>query len=148
MCKYYGLKLPRRYRRRARKDYLTFAKSRKHSKMQIHAAIKKQLSYVRRDMGYLEDYLSRNLVPDTRNILMLVTIYKVYEQQEYMYQNRVHSVPERIVSLIQPWVRPIVRGKVKAPVEFGAKLEVSIDEEGYGRLEKVSFAAYNESSKG
>lgn len=77
-------------------------------------------------------------MPDTRDIPMLVTIYKVYEQQEYMYQNRVHSVPERIVSLSQPWVRPIVRGKVKAPVEFGAKLEVSIDEEGYGRLEKVS----------
>lgn len=38
-----------------------------------------------------------------------------------------------------------MRGKVKAPVEFGAKLDVSIDEEGYGRLEKVSFDAYNES---
>lgn len=47
----------------------------------------------------------------TRDISMLVTIYKVYEQQEYMYQDRVHSVPERIVSLSQPWVRPIVRGK-------------------------------------
>lgn len=146
MCKYYGLKLPRRYCQRARKDYLAFAKSRKHSQKQIRAAIKKQLSYVRRDIGYLEGYLSRNLVPDTRDIQMLVTIYKVYEQQEYMYQNRVHSVPERIVSLSQPWVRPIVRGKVKAPVEFGAKLEISIDEEGYGRLEKVSFDAYNESS--
>ena len=37
-------------------------------------------------------------------------------------------------------------GKSKAPEEFGAKLEVSIDEEGNGRLEKVSFDAYNESS--
>lgn len=140
------MKLPRRYRQRARKDYLAFSKSRKHSQRQIYAAIKKQLSYIRRDIGYLEGYLSRNLVPDTRDIPMLVTIYKVYEQQKYMYQNRVHSVPERIVSLSQPWVRPIVRGKVKVPVEFGAKLEVSIDEEGYGRLEKVSFDAYNESS--
>ena len=50
-------------------------------------------------MGYLEDYLSQNLMPDTRDILMLLTIYKVYEQQECMYQDRVHSVPERIVSL-------------------------------------------------
>ena len=38
-----------------------------------------------------------------------------------------------------------ISGKVKAPVEFGAKLDVSIDSEGYGRLEKVSFDAYNES---
>lgn len=69
---------------------------------------------------------------------------RVYEQQKYMYQNRVHLVSERIMSLSQPWVRPIVRGKVKVPVEYGAKLEVSIEEEGDGRLEKVSFDAYNE----
>lgn len=39
---------------------------------------------------------------------------------------------------------PIVRGKARAPVEFGPKIDVSIDSEGYGRIEKVSFAPYNE----
>ena len=145
MCKAYGMQLPRRYRRRARKEYLAFAKSRKHTKKQIRAAIRKQLSYVRRDIGYLEGYFSQGCAPDTRDIPIIVTILKLYEQQEYMYKNKVHSVPDRIVSISQPWIRPIVRGKVKAPVEFGAKLDVSIDGEGYGRLEKVSFDAYNES---
>ena len=51
-----------------------------------------------------------------------MTIYKLYEQQQYMYQNKVHSVENRIVSISQPWIRPIVRGKTKAPVEFGQKL--------------------------
>ena len=51
----------------------------------------------------------------------------------------------RIVSISQPWLRPIVRGKVKAPVEFGAKFDLSPNNEGYGRIEKISFAAYNES---
>ena len=41
--------------------------------------------------------------------------------------------------------RSIARGKVKAPVEFGAKFDFSFDSEGYGRIEKISFAAYNES---
>jgi len=109
MCKSYGLPLPRRYRRRARKDYLAFAKSRKHTKKQIRTAIKKQLTYVRRDIGYLEDYSSRNLVPDTKDIPLILTIHKVYEQQEYMYKNKVHSVPDRIVSIRQLWIRPIVR---------------------------------------
>lgn len=145
MCKSYGLQLPRRYRRRARKDYLAFAKSRKHSKKQIRTAIRKQLSYVRRDIGYLEGYFGQGCVPDARDIPVILTILKLHEQQEYMYKSKVHSVPDRIVSISQPWVRPIVRGKVKAPVEFGAKLDVSIDSEGYGRLEKVSFDAYNES---
>ncbi len=72
-------------------------------------------------------------------------IREVFEQQEYMYQNKVHKVENRIVSLDQPYIRPIVRGKAKAPVEFGAKLDMSIDEKGIARLEKLSFAAYNES---
>ena len=63
-----------------------------------------------------------------------------------MYDNKVHSVEHRIVSISQPWRRPIVRGKVKAPVEFGAKFDLSLDSEGYGRIEKISFEAYNESS--
>lgn len=62
-----------------------------------------------------------------------------------MYDNRVHSVPDRIVSISQPYIRPIVRGKAKAPVEFGAKLDLSIDEKGIARLERLSFDAYNES---
>ena len=41
-------------------------------------------------------------------------------------------------------MRPIVRGKVQAPVEFGAKLGISIAG-GYVRLEHQSFDAYNES---
>lgn len=63
-----------------------------------------------------------------------------------MYDNKVHKVENRIVSISQPWIRPIVRGKVKAPVEFGAKLDLSIDAEGYARIENISFDAYNEST--
>ncbi len=33
----------------------------------------------------------------------------------------------------------------QATVEFGAKFDLSLDSEGYGRIEKISFAAYNES---
>ena len=37
-----------------------------------------------------------------------------------------------------------MRGKAKAPVEFGAKYDVSIDEKGHARLEKLTFDPYNE----
>ena len=60
-----------------------------------------------------------------------------------MYDNRTHSVPDRIVSVSQPFVRPIVRGKVGKPVEFGAKLDISVVD-GWTRLECCSFDAYNE----
>ena len=84
--------------------------------------------------------------PEQGEIPLLLTIFKLYEQQQYMYENKIHSVENRIVSISQPWIRPIVRGKLNAPVEFGAKLDISIDSDGYARIEKLSFDAYNESA--
>ena len=45
----------------------------------------------------------------------------------------------------RPFIRPIVRGKAGKPVEFGAKLDISVSD-GWTRLEVLSFEAYNESS--
>lgn len=145
-CKSYGLPLPRRYRRRARKDYLAFAKSKKHSAKKIRKALRKQLGYVARDIGYLEKFMGDGYAMIDKEISLYLTIITLYEQQKYMYDNKVHSVEHRIVSISQPWLRPIVRGKAKTPVEFGAKFDLSLDSEGYGRIEKISFEAYNESA--
>lgn len=145
-CKSYSLPLPRRYRKRARKDYLAFAKSKKHSAKKIRKALRKQLGYVARDIGYLEKFMSDGYAMIDKEISLYLIIITLYEQQKYMYDNKVHSVEHRIVSISQPWLRPIVRGKVKAPVEFGAKFDLSLDSEGYGRIEKISFEAYNEST--
>ena len=144
-CKAYGLTLPRRYARKARKDYLAYAKCRKHTGKQTRKAIKKQLSYVRRDLEYLDRFMSEGYAPVRKEMPLLLTIMELYRQQQYMYAHKVHSVPDRIVSIHQPWIRPIVRGKAKAATEFGAKLDVSIDERGYARIEHISFSAYNES---
>lgn len=62
-----------------------------------------------------------------------------------MYDNKAHYVAEKIVSISQPYIRPIVRGKVASHVEFGAKMDISLDEKGLARIEKMSFDAYNES---
>ena len=143
--KSYGLILPRRYSKRARKDFLTFAKCKKHTAKKIRKALRQQLSYVKRDIGYLDEFMADGYAPEQGEIPLLLTIFKLYEQQQYMYDNKIHSVENRIVSISQPWIRPIVRGKSNAPVEFGAKLDISIDSEGYARIEKISFDAYNES---
>jgi len=144
--KSYGLKKPRTYRREARKNYLSLAKCKKRSSKKIRKTIRKQLGYVRRDLSYLEQYMSDGYAPTSKDIKLLMTIMKLYEQQEYMYTNKTHSVENRIVSIERSYLRPIVRGKAKAPVEFGAKFDLSIDTEGYGRIEKISFDAYNEST--
>lgn len=61
-----------------------------------------------------------------------------------MFDNKAHSIEHRIVSIHHSYIRPIVRGKAKAPVGFGAKYDVSIDEKGHARLEKIQFKPYNE----
>jgi IS5 family transposase len=144
--KSHGLELPRRYSKKARKDYLAFAKCKKRTKKKIRKALRQQLSYIKRDLGYLDAFMTDGYAPNQNEISLLVTIFKLYEQQKYMYDHKVHSVANRIVSISQPWIRPIVRGKLNAPVEFGPKLDVSIDSNGYARIEKTSFEAYNEST--
>jgi len=62
-----------------------------------------------------------------------------------MYKAGNHQVEDRIVSLHQPWVRPIVRGKTAVPTEFGAKVAVSLYN-GYAKVEYLNWDAYNEST--
>ena len=137
-------KKPRTYRKCARKDYLKYAKCRKHTAKMTRKAVGKQLSYLRRDLQFIDDKLSVGKALNAQQMERLRTIRTIYEQQKYMYDTRTHSVPNRIVSVSQPFVRPIVRGKAGHPVEFGAKLDISVVD-GWTRLEYYSFDAYNES---
>ena len=98
-CKCYSLKLPRRYHKRARKEYLAFAKSKKHTSKKIRSALRKQLAYVKRDLRYLEQFMSEGYAMTGKDINLYLTIIRLYEQQQYMYDNRVHSVEHRIVSV-------------------------------------------------
>ena len=143
----YNYYRPRMYREKARKDYLALAKCRKRSAKKIRKAIRKQLQYIRRDLGYLTNLIENNGVALSHSdAQMFDTLQALYAQQQYMFTNNTHSVMNRIVSISQPYIRPIVRGKAKSPVEFGAKLDLSVDETGMCRIEKLSFDAYNESA--
>jgi hypothetical protein len=135
---------PRTYRKVAQREYLKVSKLRKKPAPVLRKGIRKQLNYLLRDIGYITDYVRGGvrLTPKQRETMNLITT--VYEQQRSMYENQKHQMERRIVSLSQPYVRPIVRGKANANTEFGAKLHVSL-EDGYGRVERLDFEAYNES---
>jgi hypothetical protein len=60
-----------------------------------------------------------------------------------MYQKKTHRVDNRIVSIDQPHIRPIVRGKARADVEFGAKIALAIDN-GYALIGRLSWDNFNE----
>lgn len=135
---------PRTYRNLARRDWLQFARDRKPTRKKIRKAIRQQLGYIRRDLGYLEHILDMH--PDALIVKQqerLTVIRAMYEQQKEMFDNGTRRVEDRIVSLHQPWVRPIIRGKTGAPVEFGAKVELSMSG-GYARVEEIRWDAFNE----
>ena len=71
--------------------------------------------------------------------------FKMYEQQKMMFDQKVRSCADHIISVYQPHLRPIVRGKAKAKVEFGAKIGACIVN-GYTYVDHLCWDAYNESS--
>lgn len=136
---------PRTYRNKAHKEYNQFVRNRKPGKKKIRKCIKKQLGYLERNLKTIEAMMSEGKELPERWQLRLSTLQTVFRQQKQMYETGVHRVDDRIVSISRPFLRPIVRGKAKSPVEFGAKLDISVVD-GYARLEAYSFDAYNEST--
>ena len=140
-------KKPRTYRKKARKDYLKVAKKRRPSRKERTKAIFKQLQYINRNLSHIGKLINSgaeltNLSP--RKYKMLLVITEVYRQQLWMYENESKRVDDRIVSISQPHIRPIVRGKAGKPVEFGAKLSVSCFDQ-YVFLDHLSWDNFNES---
>jgi transposase, IS5 family len=131
----------------AKKEYLKVAKKRRPTKKQRRKAIKKQLQYINRNLGHIEQLqlsgASLELLSDQQHKMLLV-VGTVYQQQLSMYENKEQRIDDRIVSLTQPHIRPIVRGKAGTPVEFGAKLSVSYHN-GYVFIDRLSWDNFNES---
>jgi len=116
---------PRTYREVARRAYLAFSRSRKHTAAQIRYAIRQQLQYVRRNLDSIAKQveLGADLGLLSKELYKkLLVISELYRQQKLMFDEKTHKVEDRIVSISQPHIRPIVRGKANAPVEFGAKV--------------------------
>ncbi|MGY0407104.1 MAG: transposase, partial [Polaribacter sp.] len=162
------LNKPRDYRRVARTAYLVFSKKRKKSRKEVRKFIGKQLRYLKRNIAFIEELLEniktqktqesfsgmfaemKNLYPDKfplpkRAQKIYWVIQNLYDQQKEMYDQKNHSVKDRIVNIYQPYVRPIPRGKDKSRTEFGAKISASVVH-GMTRVEHISWNPFNEST--
>ena len=136
----------RTYRQMARKDFLNTAKKKAKTSKAIYKANGSQLRYLKRNLAHIETLLKAYpvfpLAPKEQKYLMV--LHTVYQQQEQMHRTHTKSVEDRIVNIHQPHVRPIVRGKEGAKVEFGSKLQVAIVK-GFTFIDHLSWDAFNES---
>lgn len=113
----------------------------------MRKAIRKQLGYVRRNLAHIDALVAAGATLsalDKQLYRKLLVIAELHQQQQSMYDTRQHRVDDRIVSLSQPHIRPIVRGKAGTPVEFGAKFSASCVD-GNVFLDHLSWDSFNES---
>jgi hypothetical protein len=134
---------PRTYRQKSRKTFTSFVKQRSPSKKLIRSTIRKQLGYLNRNLKAIDTMLENGSEPEEKQIKLLETIRALYEQQSVMHKNKTHAVGNRIVSISQPHIRPIPRGKKKARTEFGAKVAISVVN-GYTFTDHISYDNFNE----
>jgi IS5 family transposase len=143
---------PRTYRREAKRRSVNFSKKRRKGKKEVHKAIKNQLGYLRRNIKTLNDMLDKieraTLVcPWSHGLRRRFWILQeVYRQQLEMFKDGRRRVDDRLVSIAQPHIRPIKRGKGGGKdTEFGPKINASITE-GFLRADQIDFNAFNEAN--
>jgi hypothetical protein len=138
---------PRTHRRKARQQFLAVAKKKKPRINKIRKAIKQQLGHLKRNLASINALTACGgcLLAAGRHIYQkLLVVSELVRQQTLLYHTDSRSIPDRIVSLCQAHIRPIVRGKARCNVEFGAKISISVTGDGFTFLDRLSYDPYNE----
>jgi hypothetical protein len=113
----------------------------------IRMAIKQQRVHLERSLATIDALTacgSSLLAAGKHWYQKLLVVSELVRQQKILYHSDSRSIPERIVSLYQAQIRPIVRGKARSNVEFGAKISISVTGDGFAFLDRLSYDPYNE----
>lgn len=141
------LRITRINHEKRKTKYLSFAKRRKKSKRLSSKTCKWLLKYLQRLMEQLETLLQKHTIGlSASQVHRLRIINKLKEQQWLLHFGKQAKVPDRIVSLHKPYVRPIIRGKEVKPVEFGIKINM-LQVDGINFIEHQSYDNFNEGTR-
>jgi IS5 family transposase len=133
--------------RQARQQFLAVAKKKRPRISKIRKAIRQQLGHLRHNLTSIDALTAcgaRLLAAGRYAYHKLLVVCELVRQQTILDQSDSISIPDRIVSLSQAHIRPIVRGKARCNVEFGAKISISVTGECFTFLDRLSFDPYNE----
>jgi IS5 family transposase len=133
--------------RKARQEYLAFAKKRVKRKKVIRQAKRRMIQHVRRNLRQIREVVENLRLQGQEVRKKIKDKIRVAEtilaQQVEMYKRKVQRIANRIVSFYRPYVRPIKRGKPGRDVEFGAKGALSYVG-GFLFLDYLEHAAFPE----
>lgn len=140
-------KKPRTYREKARTVYLNTAQKKSKTGKIIRKGVGQQLRYLKRNINHIDGLLDKydGIPLKKKELKYWYAIQLLCDQQQEMFETKTKSCPDRIVSIHQPHIRPIVRGKSQAKVEFGAKIHCSMID-GITFLDELNWNAFNEGS--
>lgn len=68
----------------------------------------------------------------------VAAIHEVYRQQQRIFTEDRRTIEHRIVSLYQPHVRPMPRGKDRVQTEFGSKQPVML-KDGFTHVQTIGW---------
>ena len=152
VCQRLGIRRPRTKYLDVEKANLAYVKQRKHNKSQQRKITRRLIKLLGKILAEIrkverEHEATENMLT-TKEMSVLEIVTKVYRQQKNHFEsdNLRESIPDRIVSISKPYVRPIVRGKEVKNVEFGAKCN-NIQVDGISFIEKLSFNAFSEGKR-
>ncbi len=136
---------PRTNREVCRRRFLEITKLRRKGNSKLRGCLRFLMDAPEWSLRFIDDYAKQLYKIDSKTSTRIGVLRSILEQQRKMLRSGVHRVENRIVSVSQPHVRPIVRGKAGREVEFGAKITVSLAN-GMAVLERLSWNAYDEPS--
>jgi hypothetical protein len=85
-------------------------------KRKLLESVTRNLNLVKTSLPVSTDIImGKNAPLSKKELALLEVLEKVYLQQKQMYDQKTNTCKERIVSIYQPHVRPILRGKKKTP---------------------------------
>lgn len=148
ICSEYGIKRPRSKFREQKLAQMSYSRKRKNNFKETLRRRKALVYLLDKGIGQLQDILDKNKGAglDLKDFARFGVIKKVCQQQEFLLDNPPSKLKDRIVSLHKPYLRPIVRGKEKKPVEFGAKAHI-LQVDGLTFIDKLDFNAFNECTR-
>jgi hypothetical protein len=144
--KTFNIKPPRTKYLKWKKRYINYSKMRRktvNKRTPLTRGLLHLLNKINQELDHAEnmiDFQKTQSYHDRRE-----TLKNIYEQQSVLFETGEYP-KNRIVSIHKNYLRPIVRGKEKKKVEFGAKVnKLQID--GINFIQHISFDNFNEGTQ-